>query len=42
MTQKPFVELRNVSKRFGSNSVIENINLAIPQGEMGLSPTAPF
>lgn len=34
MTQRHFVELRNVSKRFGSNSVIENINLAIPQGEM--------
>ena len=34
MTQKHFVELRNVGKTFGSNVVIENINLAIPQGEM--------
>jgi iron(III) transport system ATP-binding protein len=34
MTQKHFVELRNVTKRFGANTVIENINLAIPQGQM--------
>ncbi|QMM51767.1 ferric ABC transporter ATP-binding protein [Enterobacter sp. RHB15-C17] len=34
MTQKHFVELRNVTKRFGNNTVIENINLAIPQGQM--------
>jgi iron(III) transport system ATP-binding protein len=34
MTQKHFVELRNVTKRFGNNTVIDNINLAIPQGEM--------
>ncbi len=34
MTQKHFVELRNVTKRFGKNTVIDNINLAIPQGEM--------
>ena len=34
MTQKHFVELRNVNKQFGSNTVIESINLAIPQGEM--------
>lgn len=29
-----FVELRNVTKRFGSNTVIDNINLTIPQGQM--------
>lgn len=29
-----FVELRNVIKRFGNNSVIDSINLAIPSGEM--------
>jgi iron(III) transport system ATP-binding protein len=34
MTQKHFVELRNVNKQFGTNTVIESINLAIPQGEM--------
>jgi len=34
MTQKHFVELRNVGKRFGDNTVIETINLAIPQGRM--------
>ncbi len=34
MTQKNFVELRNVTKRFGSNTVIDNINLTIPQGRM--------
>ncbi|WP_058910051.1 ferric ABC transporter ATP-binding protein [Entomohabitans teleogrylli] len=34
MTQTNFVELRNVTKRFGSNTVIDNINLAIPQGQM--------
>ena len=34
MTQKNFVELRNVTKRFGSNTVIDNINLTIPQGQM--------
>lgn len=34
MTQKHFVELRNVTKRFGDNTVIDNINLAIPQGQM--------
>lgn len=34
MTQKHFVELRNVGKRFGDNTVIETINLAIPQGQM--------
>ncbi|MBB8011052.1 iron ABC transporter ATP-binding protein, partial [Escherichia coli] len=27
MSQKNFVELRNVTKRFGSNTVIDNINL---------------
>ena len=34
MSQKNFVELRNVTKRFGSNMVIDNINLTIPQGQM--------
>ena len=34
MTQKNFVELRNITKRFGSNTVIDNINLTIPQGQM--------
>ncbi len=34
MSQKNFVELRNVTKRFGSNRVIDNINLTIPQGQM--------
>lgn len=28
------MELRNVTKRFGSNTVIDNINLTIPQGQM--------
>ena len=32
MSQKNFVELRNVSKRFGSNTVIDNITLTIPRG----------
>ena len=34
MSQKNFVELRNVTKRFGSNMVIDTINLTIPQGQM--------
>lgn len=34
MSQKHFVELRHVTKRFGSNTVLDDINLAIPQGEM--------
>ena len=34
MSQKNFVELRNVSKRFGSNTVIDNITLTIPRGQM--------
>lgn len=34
MSQKNFVELRNVSKRFGSNTVIDNIALTIPRGQM--------
>lgn len=34
MSQKNFVELRNVTKRFGSNTVIDTINLTIPQGQM--------
>ncbi|UNK59444.1 ferric ABC transporter ATP-binding protein [Buttiauxella ferragutiae] len=34
MKQPHFVELRNVTKRFGNNTVIAGINLAIPKGEM--------
>jgi iron(III) transport system ATP-binding protein len=33
MSQKNFVELRNVTKRFGSNTVIDNINLTIRRGK---------
>lgn len=32
--KKHFVELKHVSKRFGSNTVIDDLNLAIPKGEM--------
>lgn len=34
MTQQHFVELKNVVKRFGSNTVIEELSLSIPQGKM--------
>ncbi|WP_435945149.1 ferric ABC transporter ATP-binding protein [Dryocola sp. BD586] len=34
MTQPHFVELRGVTKRFGNNTVLGGINLAIPKGEM--------
>ncbi|MER2470847.1 ferric ABC transporter ATP-binding protein [Photorhabdus laumondii] len=34
MTQQNFVELKNVTKRFGSNTVIDNLDLSIPQGHM--------
>lgn len=34
MTQPHFVELRGVTKRFGDNTVLGGINLAIPKGEM--------
>ncbi|WP_445496489.1 ferric ABC transporter ATP-binding protein [Photorhabdus sp. SF281] len=34
MTQHNFVELKNVTKRFGSNTVIDNLDLSIPQGHM--------
>ncbi|AOM42522.1 ferric ABC transporter ATP-binding protein [Xenorhabdus hominickii] len=34
MTQQHFVELKNVTKRFGNNSVIDLLNLSIPQGHM--------
>lgn len=30
----PFVELRNVAKRFGDNTVIDSLNLSIPKGEL--------
>lgn len=33
-TKKHFVELKNVAKRFGNNTVIENLSLAIPRGDM--------
>ncbi|WP_198530707.1 MULTISPECIES: ferric ABC transporter ATP-binding protein [unclassified Serratia (in: enterobacteria)] len=33
-TKKHFVELKNVAKRFGTNTVIENLSLAIPRGDM--------
>ncbi|PWC14454.1 ferric ABC transporter ATP-binding protein [Brenneria corticis] len=31
---KNFVELKHVTKRFGHNTVIDDLNLAIPQGKM--------
>ncbi|MEE3664615.1 ferric ABC transporter ATP-binding protein [Brenneria sp. g21c3] len=31
---KNFVELKHVTKRFGRNTVIDDLNLAIPQGKM--------
>ncbi|NHB92661.1 ferric ABC transporter ATP-binding protein [Photorhabdus cinerea] len=34
MTHQNFVELKNVTKRFGSNTVIDNLDLSIPQGHM--------
>ncbi|MDX7991585.1 ferric ABC transporter ATP-binding protein [Xenorhabdus sp. Reich] len=34
MTQQHFVELKNVTKRFGNNTVIDSLNLSIPQGNM--------
>ncbi|MVX98861.1 ferric ABC transporter ATP-binding protein [Enterobacteriaceae bacterium 8376wB9] len=34
MSHENFVELRNVTKRFGSNMVIDNITFTIPQGQM--------
>lgn len=34
MTQHNFVELKNVTKRFGTNTVIDNLDLSIPQGQM--------
>lgn len=34
MTQQNFVELKNVTKRFGTNTVIEDLSLSIPQGSM--------
>ncbi|HEB0978400.1 TPA: ATP-binding cassette domain-containing protein, partial [Yersinia enterocolitica] len=32
--KKHFVELKHVTKRFGTNTVIDDLNLAIPKGEM--------
>jgi len=32
--KKHFVELKNIGKRFGNNVVIDDLNLAIPQGQM--------
>ncbi|BBU96645.1 ferric ABC transporter ATP-binding protein [Providencia hangzhouensis] len=34
MTQHHFVELKNVTKRFGNNTVIDDLSLSIPQGSM--------
>lgn len=34
MTQHSFVELKNVTKRFGDNTVIDDLSLSIPQGSM--------
>ncbi|OTA21952.1 sugar ABC transporter ATP-binding protein [Xenorhabdus beddingii] len=34
MAQQHFVELKNVTKRFGNNTVINSLNLSIPQGHM--------
>ncbi|WP_413492277.1 ferric ABC transporter ATP-binding protein [Morganella psychrotolerans] len=34
MTQRSFVELKNVTKRFGTNTVIDDLSLSIPQGSM--------
>ncbi|HCM64179.1 MAG TPA: ferric ABC transporter ATP-binding protein [Morganella sp. (in: Bacteria)] len=34
MTQHSFVELKNVTKRFGTNTVIDDLSLSIPQGSM--------
>src|SRR5471030_1887613 len=31
---KSFVELKNVAKRFGNNTVLEGLDLAIPKGKM--------
>ncbi|MDC9614760.1 ferric ABC transporter ATP-binding protein [Xenorhabdus khoisanae] len=34
MTLRHFVELKNVTKRFGNNTVIDSLDLSIPQGHM--------
>lgn len=34
MTQHHFVELKNVTKRFDNNTVIDDLSLSIPQGSM--------
>ena len=34
MSNKNFVELKNITKRFGKNTVIENFNLSVAKGEM--------
>ena len=34
MTQHHFVELKNVTRRFGNNTVIDDLSLSIPQGSM--------
>ena len=33
MTQSHFVELKNIVKRFGTNTVIDTLSLSIPQGK---------
>lgn len=34
MSNENYVELRNITKRFGKNTVIENFNLSVAKGEM--------
>lgn len=34
MSNQNFVELKNITKRFGKNTVIENFNLSVAKGEM--------
>ncbi|MDR0217778.1 MAG: ferric ABC transporter ATP-binding protein [Enterobacteriaceae bacterium] len=34
MAQQHFVELKNVTKQFGNNTVIDSLDLSIPQGHM--------
>ncbi|VDY35667.1 ferric transporter ATP-binding subunit [Morganella morganii] len=40
MTQQSFVELKNVTKRFGTNTVIDDLSLSIPAGSM-VTPARP-
>lgn len=38
---KSFVELKGVAKRFGSNTVLEGLDLAIPKGKMSRCSARP-